>query len=190
MTFKEIMRSSNGFNQEVSPEVLTLATRKRPEALKKLYQRYSDACFTTAYRLSGDRSLAADICHEVFVVVIEKIHTFIGLPEQFGGWLKRIVVNQTINRMKFEKRFTDSDDSVFESNNTLFTHQWLDSSIDLHRLLERLSNQQRSVLWLYEVEGYSHAEIAAMFNKSVSFSKVTLLRAYRSLQLLAEVSNA
>jgi RNA polymerase sigma-70 factor (ECF subfamily) len=190
MTFKEIMRSSKGFNQEVSPEFLTQAIRKKPEALKKLYECYSDACFTTAYRLSGDTSLAADICHEAFVVMIEKLHTFIGQPVQFGGWLKRIVVNKTINRMKFEKRFTDSDESVFESNNALFTHQWLDSSIDLHRLIEQLSNQQRTVLWLYEVEGYSHSEVAVMFNKSVSFSKVTLLRAYRSLQQLAEVSNA
>jgi RNA polymerase sigma-70 factor (ECF subfamily) len=184
------MSSAKGFNQMVSPEMLTLAKRKEPDALKKLYECYSDACFTTAYRLSADASIAADICHEVFLVVIEKLHTFDGQTVQFGGWLKRIVVNKTINRMKFEKRFNDNDDPDLESDNTLFTHSWLDSSIDLQRLLEKLSDQQRTVLWLYEVEGYSHSEIAKMFNKSVSFSKVTLLRTYRSLQQLAEVSNA
>ncbi|MEP1446657.1 MAG: sigma-70 family RNA polymerase sigma factor [Paraglaciecola sp.] len=183
------MSSNKGFNQEVSQEFITQAKTQDPETLKDLYKCYADACFTTAYRLSGDASLAADICHEVFIVMIEKLHSFKGQSVQFGGWMKRIVVNKTINRMKFEMRFTDIDDSPIEHPNTLFTHQWLDSSIDLHQLLEKLSDQHRTVLWLYEIEGYSHAEIASMFNKSVSFSKVTVLRAYRSLQQLSEVSH-
>ena len=183
------MCSSKGFNQVLNLELLNQAKRKKPEALKQLYNRYADACYTTAYRLSNDAPLAADICHEAFLVVIEKLDSFVGQPEQFSGWLKRIVVNKTINRLKFENRFNDIEDDFSQTPDSLFSNQWLSSSIDLNRLLEQLPCQHRSVLWLYEIEGYGHAEIALIFNKSVSFSKVTLMRAYCALRSLAEVKN-
>ena len=183
------MSRFKGFSQIPKLELLIQAKQKRPEAQRQLYLHYADACFTTAYRLSNDNSLAADICHEAFLVVFEKLNSFLGQPEQFNGWLKRIVVNKTINRMKFENRFNDLEEEPFNSPNNLFTDQWLNSSIDLNRLLEQLPAQQRSVLWLYEIEGYSHAEIGLIFNKSVSFSKVTLMRAYCTLRTFSEVKN-
>lgn len=182
------MYSSKGFNQVLSVECLIQAKRKTPEALKHLYKCYANACYTTAYRLSGNASLATDITHDAFLVIFEKLNTFVGSPEQFGGWLKRIVVNKTINRLKFDMRFVE-EEQVSDRQSPLFNSQWLDVSLDLERLLEQLSKQQRTVLWLYEVEGYSHSEIATMFDKSVSFSKVTLLRAYRSLRILAEATH-
>jgi RNA polymerase sigma-70 factor (ECF subfamily) len=55
--------------------------------------------------------------------------------------------------------------------------------MDLEAALERLSDTSRAVVWLHDVEGYTHDEIATMMNKTVSFSKSQLARAHARLRL-------
>jgi DNA-directed RNA polymerase specialized sigma24 family protein len=54
--------------------------------------------------------------------------------------------------------------------------------MDLEAALERLSTTSRAVVWLHDVEGYTHEEIAAMMQKTVSFSKSQLARAHSRLR--------
>ena len=56
--------------------------------------------------------------------------------------------------------------------------------LDLEKALSLLPQMPRAVLWLYHVEGYSHAEIAALCGKTVSFSKSQLSRAHARLRTL------
>ena len=59
-------------------------------------------------------------------------------------------------------------------------------SIDLERALEALPPTARAVIWMFEVEGYSHEEIARAFGRSVSFSKSQLARAHARLRASLE----
>ena len=52
----------------------------------------------------------------------------------------------------------------------------------MERGLAILSPTARAVVWLYDVEGYSHEEIAQAFGRSVSFSKSQLARAHARLR--------
>jgi RNA polymerase sigma factor (sigma-70 family) len=54
--------------------------------------------------------------------------------------------------------------------------------MDLEAALERLSATARAVVWLHDVEGYTHEEIAAMMGKTPSFSKSQLARAHTRLR--------
>ena len=54
--------------------------------------------------------------------------------------------------------------------------------MDLEASLERLSETSRAVVWLHDVEGYTHEEIAAMMGKTPSFSKSQLARAHVRLR--------
>ena len=54
--------------------------------------------------------------------------------------------------------------------------------MDLETALERLSETSRAVVWLHDVEGYTHEEIAGMMDKTVSFSKSQLARAHTRLR--------
>src|SRR5690606_41278881 len=54
--------------------------------------------------------------------------------------------------------------------------------IDLARAVDRLPRTARTVVWLYDVEGLRHEEIAALFGRSVSFSKSQLARAHALLR--------
>jgi RNA polymerase sigma-70 factor (ECF subfamily) len=58
--------------------------------------------------------------------------------------------------------------------------------IDLERAFEHLSETSRAVVWLHDVEGYTHEEIAALMEKTVSFSKSQLARAHARLRNLLE----
>jgi DNA-directed RNA polymerase specialized sigma24 family protein len=58
---------------------------------------------------------------------------------------------------------------------------WSDQ-MDLERALASLSPTARAVVWLYDVEGYSHEEIARQFGRTVSFSKSQLARAHARLR--------
>ena len=58
----------------------------------------------------------------------------------------------------------------------------VDAKIDIERALERLPSTARTVVWLHDVEGMTHAEIGRLFDRSESFSKSQLSRAYGSLR--------
>jgi RNA polymerase sigma-70 factor (ECF subfamily) len=55
-------------------------------------------------------------------------------------------------------------------------------AIDLERALGRLGDTARAVVWLHDVEGYTHGEIGALFGASASFSKSQLARAHARLR--------
>ena len=65
---------------------------------------------------------------------------------------------------------------------TLVTQDYRGESIDLERALATLAPTARAVVWMYEVEGYTHQEIARAFGRSVSFSKSQLARAHLRLR--------
>ena len=57
---------------------------------------------------------------------------------------------------------------------------------DLEAALARLEDEDRIIVWLHDVEGYKHGEIAALFDKTESFSKTRLSRARARLRDLLE----
>ncbi|MBW8056296.1 MAG: sigma-70 family RNA polymerase sigma factor [Nitrospira sp.] len=54
--------------------------------------------------------------------------------------------------------------------------------MDLESVMQRLSDTSRAVVWLHDVEGYTHEDIAELMGKSVSFSKSQLSRAHARLR--------
>lgn len=64
----------------------------------------------------------------------------------------------------------------------------LGRAMDLSQALEQLSDEDRQVVWLHDVEGYKHREIAQMFGKTESYSKTRLSRARTRLRSLLTVS--
>lgn len=144
---------------------------------------YNEASYHLANRISRDPALAQDIVQEAFIKVINSIHLF-RHEGSFAGWVRRIVVGETINRIKAQSRLylvNEQDHGELESA-YLFDVDWLSACRDLDTLLSQLTPTARAVLLLHEVEGFKHQEIAELYGKSVSFSKITLNRAYAQLK--------
>lgn len=175
--------SKIGFQKQLPQAVIDKAINGDMVALEMVYLTYADACFSLAFRISQDQALAQDIVQEAFIKVINKIGNFKN-EGSFAGWIRRLVVNETINRVKSQSilRLVVQDEVEEPASKDLFDFNWLITCQDLEELLKNLSTESRAVLLLHEVEGYTHKEIAGLYGKSESYSKVTLSRAYKNLQ--------
>ncbi len=180
----------HGFAQSVSKQVIELAQKGDRAAFETIYQTYAKACFNLAFRICRDRLMAEDIVQTSFIKVIKKIQQF-NHQGAFAGWLKRIVSNESINRIRVDSRMVlvEDENALLVEQDSLFESNWMVTVHELNGLLQSLSETARAVLLLHEVEGYNHKEIADMFGKSESFSKVTLSRAYKHLRSLVDESS-
>jgi RNA polymerase sigma-70 factor (ECF subfamily) len=128
------------------------------------------------------RELAEEICQEAFITTFRKLRQFRG-DAPFWGWLRRIVVNHAIssirkrpkeNPVEFEEHHASTDSAS----------ERIGMAMDLESALATLGADDRAIVWLHDVEGYNHLEIAALYGKTESFSKTRLSRARSQLKRL------
>lgn len=149
----------------------------------RIYELYSKAMFNVAYRIVNNREEAEDVLQEAFTDCFRSISTFRS-DSTFGAWLKTIVINKCINRLR--KREADllyiDDYKVFERpEEEPPPPVWPDPGT-IARAVEKLPDGYRVVLSLYLLEGYDHAEISQIMNISESTSKTQYLRAKDKLR--------
>ncbi len=175
-------RVISGFGQPLDPVLLERARRRDPAALEAIYRLYSKACYNLALRILGNPAAAEDIVQDVFVRVMDRVSGFRG-EAPFGAWLKRTTTNATIDLARRDRRF-DVDSPQDHIERALAGNPGLDVAVDAWSLLMRLSVRERAVVVLHEVEGYTHRELAALFNQSESYSKSVLARALKRLGMI------
>jgi RNA polymerase sigma-70 factor (ECF subfamily) len=135
---------------------------------------YADAMLNVAYRITGNREDAEDILQEAFIDAFTKLNQF-RFEATFGSWLKRIVVNKTINTIKKRKPdFTFIDDFEFlqiADNDKHDDSEPMMTVEHVKRAMENLPEGSKFVFNLYLFEGYKHQQIAELLNISESTSK-------------------
>lgn len=155
------------------------------KAQYELYKLYSKAMFNICMRITNDYAEAEDVLQEAFVDAFRKLNTFKG-DATFGAWLKRIVINKSINHVKKRKAdfvSVDNMDFVEEPAQRLSGE---DEELKLqvkqvHRAIQKLPDGFRVVLTLYLLEGYDHREIADVLGITESTSKSQYNRAKKRL---------
>lgn len=172
-------------------QLIEACKRGERKAQQALYQQYAAAMYHICRRMTNHDAEAEDILQEAFVDAFRKIDTFKG-EATFGAWLKRIVVNKTINHLKKGQRMTwvSVDNLDFEENAPPQTERDVQYQVkQVHQAIQLLPDGFRSVLTLYLLEGYDHREIAEILDISESTSKSQFNRAKKKLhQILAETS--
>lgn len=133
----------------------------------------------------NDAEEAQEILHDAMLTLFGKITQFRG-DAPFWAWLRQIAINEALMRLR-RRKLLHYTDEVPEPEPD-FSHSNEHVSHDLEQALRALPIVTRSVVWLYHVEGYSHDEIATLFEKSVSFSKSQLSRGTQKLRGLLEVA--
>lgn len=156
----------------------------------KLYKQYCDGMFCVAMRFLKNTDDAEDVLQEAFIKAFQKIHQFKG-EVTFGAWLKRIVVNRSIDYLKGKKQRTvELDESYMH---VAEDEGWnVNDQVNIDEVLERieeLPEKYRFVVQLYLVEGYDHAEISQILGISETASRTRLLRGKGYLkELLKDMS--
>jgi RNA polymerase sigma factor (sigma-70 family) len=140
--------------------------------------------YNVGYRITGNREDADDVLQEAFISAFKNLDNYRG-DATFGAWLKRIVVNKSINVLKKRKHeFLPADDEwdVAEEEETAGDYKDGLTVDRVKKAIEGLPDGYRSVLSLYLLEGYDHQEIAEILGITESTSKSQLNRAKGKLR--------
>ncbi len=167
--------------------VLARAQRGDMQAFAELYGRFGNACFQLALRILGQRSEAEDMVQEVFLKMMQGIRSYRG-DAPFGAWLKRLSVNACIDHLRRQRHHTEMDVETVPSHSADTSSEPV-HRIDAWTLLARLKPRARAIVVLHELEGYTHAELGAMFKQSESYSKSILSRALTRLNAVTRTSH-
>jgi len=170
------------FELDVDEVTLAAARRGDLDACERIYRQFHRPAFTVAARVLNCREQAQEVTQEAFITVFRKIRQFRG-DAPFWGWLKRVVINHAISTMRRQpsaeivafEEFRSPDPGVQEQMGT---------AMDLDAALTQLSDEDRAIVWMHDVEGYRHQEIARAFGMTESFSKTRLARARKRLREL------
>jgi RNA polymerase sigma factor (sigma-70 family) len=182
------MVDSGSWGQATQPgDESALVSRARDgdsRAFEQLYRRHNDRVYGLCVRLcQGDRAKAEQATQDAFVRAWEKLDSFRG-DAQFGTWLHRITVNVVLGEHRLLKRWTTFEDVEEQGPREELSVQPPDHGLsrDLEHALARLPKGARTVLWLHDVEGYKHEEIAELTGVAVGTSKAQLHRARKLMK--------
>lgn len=158
-------------------------------AYERLYTMHGARMKNVARNVLGSTADAEDAVQETFLKVQRSIGSFRG-QSSFVTWTYRILINTCYDarRSRLRKKEVTSNDDTEETPRTEprapGAHPTL--RMALERALAKLTRHQRDVFLLYEVEGFRHAEIAAMLEISEAASKNTLFQAKKNLRGMLE----
>ena len=167
------------FNQSIDDITKKQVLKGQQQACRQLYDTFSTPVYNLAYRMLQNADDAQDAMQNSFIIAFQKIAQWSG-QVAFGFWLRKIVVNQCLDQIKKNHQLLTIESQQHADPNEKIQY---DFQHDLNFLMAKLPPLSRSVLWLYEVEGMTHLEIADLYKMSTSFSKSQLAR---SKQLLTK----
>ncbi|MEL1263562.1 sigma-70 family RNA polymerase sigma factor [Pseudoxanthomonas putridarboris] len=158
------------------------------EAFEQIYRRFERPVFTLALRICGNREDASEVLQDTMMKLFHHLPDYRG-DSPFWGWLRQIAVNEALLRLRRQKRLVAEiavDEDDLPQDHGPPPSAAADAAL-LQRALDALPAATRSVLWLYHAEGYTHDEIAALMQRTPSFSKSQLSRGTRRLRALLRI---
>ena len=151
-------------------------------AFQELYNLYVKAMFNISLRILNNSDEAEEVLQDSFLKVFSKIDSY-DKTYAFGAWLKRIVINGSLDVLKKRKiNFVPLDEANFrqEEDNTNEEEYLYEVEI-IKKCIKELPDGFRAVLTLFVFEEHSHKEIAALLNISEGTSKSQYNRAKKKL---------
>ena len=178
---------------QIDKAIIKRAARGDARAHEILYRAFATPVYSLCLRFTRVPANAEDLVQETFIEIMRSIKNFRG-EAAVGSWIRRIAVTKSLMFLRSawisrsQALAEGFDDMTAGDNLSHGISRHPDDAMDLDAALANLSDVSRSVVWLHDVEGYTHKEIAAFMGKSESFSKSQLSRAYQRLKPMLEVT--
>lgn len=173
----------------IDPAIVRRAARGDVRAHEIIYRSFSAPVYSLCLRFTRVPAHAEDLLQETFIEVMRSIRQFRG-EAALGSWIRRIAVTKALMflRSAWVSRGQSLDDDCHDGTPVRAdgAADRQDHAIDLDAALGRLPAVSRAVVWLHDVEGFTHQEIAELMGKTESFSKSQLSRAYQRLRPMLE----
>jgi RNA polymerase sigma-70 factor, ECF subfamily len=176
---------------QIDPAIIRRAARGDSRAHEILYRAFATPVYSLCLRFTRVPAHAEDLVQETFIEVMRSIGGFRG-EAAVGSWIRRIAVTKAL--MFLRSAWTSrgqglGDDWDDRTPGDALSHgisRHPDDALDLDAALASLPSVSRAVVWLHDVEGFTHKEIADLMGKTESFSKSQLSRAYQRLRPMLE----
>lgn len=148
-----------------------------------MYEMYAGRLFALCLRYTNNEDEAKDILQEGFIKIFDKLQQYKN-KGSLEGWMRKIIVNTALEKIRRENRFVlVEDDTMIENEQYKYEHVLEElGAKELLEMIQELSVQYRMVFNLYAIEGYSHKEISKKLNISEGTSKSNLSRARELLK--------
>lgn len=171
----------------IDPGIIRRAARGDARAHEIIYRAFATPVYSICLRFTKVPAHAEDLVQETFIEIMRSIGQYRG-DAALGSWIRRIAVSKALMflRAAWNRRGQTLADDWHEvteghaASHGISSHP--DDALDLDAALASLPDVGRAVVWLHDVEGYNHKEIAMLFGKTESFSKTRLSRARARLR--------
>ena len=157
-------------------DLIKSCQKQNSKAQEELYHLYKNTLFVLCLKYCQNEAEAEDNLHNAFIEIFTNIKQY-KANGSFEGWMKRITINKAIDSYKKSFQLVSISDKSFPD--TEIEEKELDDySLDyILSLIQNLPNQYRLVFCMYELDNYSHNEIANLLSISEGTSKSNLHRA-------------
>jgi RNA polymerase sigma-70 factor, ECF subfamily len=186
----EVSRTSESCTEKGGEEARIVAACQKGElhAYEWIYKSYGLRMKSYARNLLGNSADADDAVQETFVKIHRSVARFRS-QSGFVTWIFRILINTCydLRRSRYRKQEfpqESAEDLPLVEPRAPSAHPCL--KMALERALSSLTSHQRDVFLLYEVDGFSHGEIAVILEVSETASKNTLFQAKKKLRQILE----
>ena len=176
---------------EIPPDVLARARTGDIQAQEIIYRHLCKPVYTLIRRLVVRPAIAEELLQDVFVEILRSLPQY-SAAGSFLGWVRSIAMTKALMYLRspwhrglsllgLERGTMLPEPPAAENSGAL--------GADLESALAALPAVSRAVVWLHDVEGLTHAEIARLFRRTTSFSKSQLARAHAQLRERLEVKS-
>jgi len=172
-------------------DIIEKCKQNNRAAQVQLYNQYCDGMFAVAMRFVKDTMEAEDIVQEAFIKAFTKLHQY-KAEVTFGAWLKRIVINKSIDLLKSKRQhMLELDEVHLKVVDSSYENEWLVDDIitleDVKEAINKLPDKYQYVVMLYLIEGYDHQEIAEILDITEVASRTQLSRGKAQLKDLLKL---
>jgi len=171
--------------EESSAAVQSRAGARDRGVERAVYDQHVDRVFRLALRMTGNTALAEDLTQDVFMRVFERLHQFRG-DSGLGTWVHRVAISVILNAIK-KRSTTATRELPLEASIAAASRSGeleLDVRERVRAAVAQLPEELRVVILLYDVEGYSHNEVADMMGITAGACRMRLLRARQLLRAM------
>ena len=172
---------------QIDPAIVKRAARGDGRAHEIIYRAFKTPVYSLCLRFTRAPAHAEDLVQETFIEIMRSIPKFRG-EAALGSWIRRIAVSKALMFLRSawtarSQSLADDWEEVTPGNaasHGISSHP--DEAMDLDAALANLPLAGRTIVWLHDVEGFTHKEIGKMMGRTESYSKSQLSRAYQRLR--------
>ncbi|MBC2845323.1 RNA polymerase sigma factor [Winogradskyella flava] len=167
------------------PELIKACKNNNLKAQMQVYQMYKDMLYNVSLRIIINQQDAQDMVHDAFIKAFQNI-TKLENDLNLGPWLKRIVVNCSLDFLRKKKKLSWLQESYeLQQDEEVLTEELDNTSLkfeDVKKAIDALKDKYRIIIVLYLIEDYSHKEIAQQLGLKESTVRNQYVRGKRLLK--------